>query len=68
MPLQSREFEVRLLKPDGTTSIVMKVSAGSPTEAKAQVRKMLEDEFLSATLWFDGALVDTVYGKPGPPE
>ena len=64
MALEKRHFEVRLLKADGTPTILMKVGAGEPSEANVQVRRMLKGEIESATIWFDGVLVGTVH--PGP--
>jgi len=64
MALEQRHFEVRLLKADGTPTIFMKVGAGEPAEANAQIRRMLIGEIESATIWFDGVLVGTVH--PGP--
>jgi hypothetical protein len=64
MALERRHFEVRLLKADGTPTIFMKVGAGEPSEANVQVRRMLKGDIESATIWFDGVLVETVH--PGP--
>jgi len=61
MALEMRHFEVRLLKADGTPTIFMKVGAGEPSEANAQVRRMIRGDIESATIWFDGVLVGTVY-------
>jgi hypothetical protein len=61
MALERRHFEVRLLKADGTPTIFMKVGAGEPSEANAQVIPMIKGEIDSATIWFDGVLVGTVY-------
>lgn len=61
MALEKRHFEVRLLKADGTPTIFMKVGAGEPSEANAQVRRMISGDIESATIWFDGVLVGTVY-------
>lgn len=58
---QSLEFEVRLLGEDGSRLIRMYVSALDLPGASERVRHMLKDDVASATIWFDGTLIATLY-------
>jgi len=61
MTLEARHFEVTLAKPDGSVSIVMMVSAGTPEHATQQARKMLTGGVVTATVRYDGVVVDVVH-------
>jgi hypothetical protein len=61
-PLAS-DYEIRLARPDGSTSIVMKVTAVSDLDAKSQATAMLTETISNAHIWRDGRHVESVYRK-----
>jgi hypothetical protein len=59
--VQPLEFEVRLLRADGSLSILMRVSDKDLAGAKAQVQPMLKGDVVSATISFNGTLIGISY-------
>lgn len=53
-------YEIRLHRPDGALSIVMKAMATGDIDAKSQALAMLCGGICSAQIWRDDNLIDTV--------
>jgi hypothetical protein len=58
-------YEIRLHRPDGSLSIVMKVAAVGDTDAKNQALIMLHNGISNAHIWRDDNLVGSVYAPIG---
>jgi hypothetical protein len=61
MALQAREFEVQLIKADGSVAIVMKVCATEPADACSQTNRLLKEPIESANVWYESVLVAKMY-------
>lgn len=60
------DYEVRLHRPDGALSIVMKVKAVGETDAERQALTMLCGEITNARIWCDGNLIASLYAPDLP--
>jgi len=46
-----RDYEIRFLKADGTTSLVFVTSAASDTHARESAERMMNDTFAGFEIW-----------------
>jgi hypothetical protein len=57
-------YEIRLHRPDGTLSVVMKVMATGDADAKTQALIMLAGGISNAHIWHDDDFIGSIYASP----
>jgi hypothetical protein len=60
------DYEIRLLKADGTLSIIMAITALGDVDAKVQAIAMLKDGITRAELWRGTDMIGIITLPPDP--